>query len=104
MPFMVSCWAHFCVVLISKTCCCPCCWRAWAMFNFIVAFWMWRVLGSDGACLSRLYSKVVHVCSVNACVCPDCLCCVASRACLSPLVFAVSRREVLAAVVTFFVR
>ena len=36
-------------------------------------------------------------------MCPDCLCCVASSASLSPLVFHVSRREVLAAVVMFFV-
>ena len=45
----------------------------------------------------------MHVCCVNACLCPDCLCCVASNASLSPLDFQVSRREVLAAVVTFFV-
>ena len=42
----------------------------------------------------------MHV--VNACLCPDDLCCVASNASLSPLDFQVSRREVLAAVVLFF--
>ena len=73
------------------------------MFNFVVSFWRWRGLGSDVACLFCFYSYIaVHVCHVNACLCPDFLCCVASSASLSPLEFQVSRREVFAAVVTFF--